>query len=110
MSRAQILQELSAAIWTAKVRTMTHQLTPVPADEAGRILLVDDDATNLDVLRETLGGPSYRLFVARNGEEALKVARRATPLIILLDVVMPGIDGYETAAASRTTRKPATRR
>ena len=74
---------------------MNDRLTPV-AEEAGRILLVDDDATNLDVLRETLGGSSYRLFVARNGEEALKVARRAKPLIVLLDVVMPGIDGYET--------------
>jgi serine/threonine-protein kinase len=36
------------------------------------------------------------LFVARSGEEALRVARRARPLIVLLDVVMPGIDGYET--------------
>ena len=39
---------------------------------------------------------SYRLFVARNGEDAIKVARRARPMVILLDVVMPGIDGYET--------------
>ena len=75
---------------------MSHQLTPVPTEEPGRILLVDDDATSLDVLRQTLGDSSYRLFVARNGEEALKVARRAKPLIVLLDVVMPGIDGYET--------------
>ena len=75
---------------------MSNQPIPAPADDASRILLVDDDATNLDVLRETLGGQSYRLYVARNGEDALKVARRARPLLILLDVVMPGIDGYET--------------
>ncbi len=75
---------------------MDHQRTPVPAEEPGRILLVDDDATNLDVLRQTLAGPNYRLFVARSGEDALKVARRSGPLIVLLDVVMPGIDGYET--------------
>ena len=43
-----------------------------------------------------LAGPHDRLFVARSGEDALKVARRARPLVILLDLVMPGIDGYET--------------
>jgi len=75
---------------------MNQPVTPVLAEEAGRVLLVDDDPTNLDVLRETLAGPNYRLFVALSGEDALKVARRAKPLIILLDVVMPGIDGYET--------------
>ena len=50
---------------------------------------------------------SYRLFVARNGEDALKVARRAGPLIILLDIVMPGIDGYETCR--RLKEDPETR-
>ena len=49
---------------------MNDQLTPVPGDDAGRILLVDDEATNLDVLRATLAGPNYRLFVARSGEDA----------------------------------------
>ena len=75
---------------------MSHQTTPVAADDAGRILLVDDDATNLDVLRKTLDDQSYRLYVARSGEDAIKIARRARPMVILLDVVMPGIDGYET--------------
>jgi eukaryotic-like serine/threonine-protein kinase len=50
----------------------------------------------VDVLCRTLEGHGYHLFFARNGEEALKVARRARPELILLDVVMPGIDGYET--------------
>jgi eukaryotic-like serine/threonine-protein kinase len=75
---------------------MSQSPTPVPAEDVSPILLVDDDATNLEVLRQTLAGANYRLFVARNGEDALKVARRARPLVILLDVVMPGIDGYET--------------
>ena len=47
------------------------------------------------------------MFVARNGEDALKVARRAGPLIILLDIVMPGIDGYETCR--RLKEDPETR-
>src|SRR3954462_15141994 len=70
--------------------------TPGPAEDADRILLVDDDATNLDVLRQTLDGRGYRLFVTRSGESAIDVARRVQPLLILLDVVMPGVDGYET--------------
>src|SRR4051812_7090763 len=67
-----------------------------PAEDADRILLVDDDATNLDVLRHTLDGRGYRLFVTRSGESAIEVARKVHPLLILLDIVMPGIDGYET--------------
>src|SRR5262245_37208153 len=73
-----------------------NQPSTPPAHESNRILLVDDDTTNLDVMRQTLEGHGYRLFVARSGEDALKVARRAHPGLILLDVVMPGIDGYET--------------
>ena len=86
---------------------MSDQLTPAAAGDAGRILLVDDEPTNLDILREALGGPNYRLFVARSGEEALRVAARARPLIVLLDVVMPGIDGYETCR--RLKADPETR-
>ena len=71
--------------------------TPAPpGDDADRILLVDDDPTNLDLLRHTLDGRGYRLFVSRSGENAIEVARRIRPLLILLDIVMPGIDGYET--------------
>ena len=86
---------------------MSDQLTPAAAGDAGRILLVDDEPTNLDILREALAGPNYRLFVARSGEEALRVAPRARPLIVLLDVVMPGIDGYETCR--RLKADPETR-
>ena len=50
---------------------MNDHLTPLPATEPGRILLVDDDVSNLDVLNATLAGPNYRVFVARSGEDAL---------------------------------------
>ncbi|MEO8591714.1 MAG: protein kinase [Candidatus Solibacter sp.] len=79
----------------------------VIAEEPGRILLVDDDSNNLELLRNTLDGKGYRLFVARNGGEALKVAGRVKPLLVLLDVMMPGIDGYETC--SRLKSDPETR-
>ena len=82
--------------------------TPVPpVDDADRILIVDDDPTNIDVLRHTLDGLGCRLFMTRSGESALDVARRVQPLLILLDIVMPGIDGYETC--KRLKEDPKTR-
>jgi DNA-binding NtrC family response regulator len=76
-------------------------------DDADRILMVDDDPTNLDVLRHTLDGRGYRLFVTRSGESAIEVARRVHPALVLLDIVMPGIDGYETCR--RLKEDPDTR-
>ena len=64
--------------------------------DVGSILLVDDDASNLHVLYETLKGHDYRLLVAKSGEQALAIAAKAHPALILLDIVMPGIDGFET--------------
>jgi CheY-like chemotaxis protein len=59
------------------------------------LLLVDDNTTNLQVLHEILGGRGYKLLVAKNGENALSIAHKAKPSLILLDIMMPGIDGYE---------------
>jgi putative two-component system response regulator len=58
------------------------------------ILVVDDTKYNLDILVNTLGD-QYDISVAMNGETALKVAQEAMPDIILLDIMMPGIDGFE---------------
>ena len=72
------------------------------------ILLVDDDPTNLKVLRGALDGHGFKLLVARSGEEAMEIARRARPELILLDVMMPpGIDGHETCR--RLKQDPETR-
>ena len=60
------------------------------------ILIVDDAPANLDVLRTLLAQQGYQTFVATSGERALSLARRVRPDLILLDVVMPGMDGLET--------------
>jgi DNA-binding response OmpR family regulator len=73
--------------------TSTH---PAGTADAATILVVDDDPINLNVLFQTLEGHAYKLLAARSGEDALKIARRARPALILLDIQMPGIDGYET--------------
>jgi CheY-like chemotaxis protein len=60
------------------------------------ILIVDDNPTNLAVLSETLNSAGFRFRVAIDGESALAQVERAQPALILLDVQMPGIDGFET--------------
>ena len=66
-----------------------------PTKEAERILLVDDNSTNLQVLLQTLSGRGYKLLIAKNGENALKIVAKARPALVLLDILVPGMDGYE---------------
>lgn len=60
------------------------------------ILIVDDIPANLNVLRQALEPEGYKIIAAPSGEVALQIARRTQPDLILLDVMMPGIDGFET--------------
>ncbi len=61
----------------------------------GTILLVDDNPVNLQVLLGSLDGRGYRLLVARDGRTALDIARRVQPDLVLLDVLMPGLGGFD---------------
>ena len=70
------------------------------------ILLVDDNPTNLQVLFQTLEGVGCKLLIAKNGEMALSIAGKALPDLILLDIMMPDIDGYEVCRQLKTN--PAT--
>ena len=63
--------------------------------EPPRILIVDDNETNRDILRTRLGSQGYELLEAADGEETLRVVREQRPDLILLDVMMPKIDGIE---------------
>jgi sigma-B regulation protein RsbU (phosphoserine phosphatase) len=64
-------------------------------NENESLLLVDDNPTNLQVLYQTLETTGCKLLVAKNGETALSIAQKASPDLILLDIMMPGIDGFE---------------
>jgi C4-dicarboxylate-specific signal transduction histidine kinase len=68
-----------------------------------QILLVDDNPQNLKILYETLDGKGYRLLLANNGEKALSIAESAKPDLILLDIMMPGMDGYEVCETLKLT-------
>ncbi len=61
------------------------------------VLIVDDVPDNLSVLHDALDESGYTVLVATNGEAALQRARQALPDIVLLDAMMPGMDGFEVA-------------
>ncbi len=71
------------------------------------ILILDDTPANLSVLVDSLAGVGYHLLVAEDGEDALAQAGHTSPDLILLDVMMPGLDGFETCR--RLKASPATR-
>lgn len=64
-------------------------------DMMPKVLIVDDVPANLRIMREALEPEDYKIFGASNGESALRIASRVVPDIILLDIVMPGMNGYE---------------
>jgi len=61
-----------------------------------RILIVDDEPADVDVLSECLGAAGYAVAVAEDGERALDLCRQHPPDAVLLDIVLSGIDGFET--------------
>ena len=67
-----------------------------PINHKGTVMIVDDTPGNLAVLSDTLSEAGYRVLVATDGLSALEQMRYIKPDIILLDVMMPGIDGFET--------------
>ena len=74
-----------------------------PAD----VLLVDDNPTNLDVLARVLRSQNHRVRTVTSGALALEAMRRQPPEVVLLDVAMPDLDGYQTCALIRDDPKLA---
>ena len=68
---------------------------------AGRVLVVDDTPANVKLLEDLLGFHGYEVESASNGEDALAAMRSRTPDLVLLDVMMPGLSGYEVCRAMR---------
>ena len=65
-------------------------------NSTAQILVVDDNPTNLKVLSDSLKASGHRVLIAKSGERALQTLENVKPDIILLDVMMPGLDGFET--------------
>ena len=70
--------------------------------QPARILVVDDNPANLEILETRLARQGYQVITAKDGDEALQIARAQTPDLILLDVMMPGKDGIEVCRELKT--------
>jgi twitching motility two-component system response regulator PilH len=72
-----------------------------------KILVVDDSPTDRQYMLETLAKKGFQVVVAENGEDAIVMAKAELPDLILMDVVMPGLNGYQ--ATRQITRDDATK-
>ncbi|BAY28178.1 two-component hybrid sensor and regulator [Nostoc carneum NIES-2107] len=70
--------------------------TPPISTITGLVLIVDDTPSNLEVVSATLGDAGFDIAIATSGDRALQQIERRLPDLILLDVMMPGMDGFET--------------
>ena len=71
--------------------------------EKQRVLIVDDDANIAELISLYLTKECYETLIVYDGEEALRVFREFNPNIILLDLMLPGIDGYQVCRELRTS-------
>lgn len=69
-----------------------------------KVLIVDDTEENIDILMESLGN-EYDITVAMDGETALEILKEEIPDIILLDIMMPDMDGYEVCRCIKENKK-----
>ncbi|WP_340066524.1 response regulator [Ascidiimonas aurantiaca] len=75
-----------------------------------RILIVDDEPNIVMSLEYAFKKLNYEVYIARNGEEALQIANETSPHVVLLDIMMPEVDGYETLKRMRSNDKLASTR
>ena len=72
---------------------------------SARVLLVDDDRAGLQALCEVLSGLEAKLFLAHSGEDALRLILKHEFAAVMLDVRLPGMDGFEVAGAIKALKR-----
>jgi CheY-like chemotaxis protein len=76
-----------------------------PGLTPGSVLVVDDDSATRELVADLLESRGYRVHCAENGARAIELARSESPSLILLDLVMPGVSGFEVVEELREWRK-----
>jgi CheY-like chemotaxis protein len=77
-------------------------LSPVSGDQRIRVLIVDDDPKAVDLVAIRMGGMASEIFRAFGGREAIEIARRELPDLIVLDLIMPDVNGFDVVDALNT--------
>lgn len=88
----------STFTFTLPVRSRAAVVTRTPDTapaQAARVLVVEDDANAFDLIASALGSAGYYAIRARHGDEAIRLARDSRPAAVTLDLVLPGMDGWE---------------
>ena len=75
-------------------------------DDTGTLLVVDDSETNRDLLSRRLERKGYRVLTAESGPQALEIVSRERVDVVLLDIMMPGMNGMDVLRALRRTHSP----
>lgn len=83
------------ATGTDELRQGGRPSAPAEDRPAGEVLIADDDAQVKEMLRDTLERIGYRVLMAADGEEAVRLVKQHRPRAVLMDIVMPGMDGIE---------------
>ncbi len=85
----------SAIPWTGPLPGLQRLVDSLPDDRARtRIMVVDDNALDRELLKDMLGAEGYQVVTAQDGEDALEKIAKEPPDLVLLDVIMPRLDGY----------------
>lgn len=84
-----------------------HRLNPNPGpcSRMKTILVADDNSANRELIAEILQSKGYHVIEARDGQQALEEVAKATPDLVLLDIHMPNLNGYEALARLRADER-----
>jgi DNA-binding response OmpR family regulator len=100
--REQTQVETKEPEYSANTDTLTKRNTLVVKDGLTRILVIDDDQAMTEMLRLVLEPNAFDVQVAHSGPEGIEATRRLNPEVIVLDLLMPGMDGWEVCKEIRT--------
>ena len=105
-AEGQIIELTRRETREARPRRRTAASTASPSTPGHVVLIADDDPVVLELLKASLRSEAFRLYTATDGETALRLARSVRPSLILLDWLMPGLDGTDVTRALRADSDP----